>query len=111
MGNSIECKWGPGNETATTIILRIRTSTSQEAADAGWDTINGALSKPLPGAGEQAFIWDDFGDHKVRMFVRSGNATLEVQLQPRKGDTEGAKRLRDNAAAIGTNMLSSLVPA
>jgi hypothetical protein len=111
LGNSIECRWGPGNETATTFTLNISTSTSQAGADAGWKVASGYLPKPLPGVGEQAFISDEIGDHQIRVAVRSGNATLQIKLLPKKGDAKAEKALRDNAAAIGTNMLSSLVPA
>jgi hypothetical protein len=107
-GNTIFCRWGPEDESTVSAELQLNTAATQEIADAAWQ-INGQLFKnPLPGVGEQAFISSDIGDNHVNVEVRSGNAILSITLAAAKGgDTEP---LREAAAPLANDMLSSLVP-
>ncbi|BFU42336.1 hypothetical protein [Krasilnikovia sp. MM14-A1004] len=111
VGNSIDCRWGPGDGTASTVSLHLSTSTSQAGADAEWQILSAALPVPLNGVGEQAFISADTGSDSMQAAVRSGNANLDIRLTAKKGDAKGKGALRDAAAAIAADMLGSLVPA
>ncbi|GAB1694461.1 hypothetical protein [Krasilnikovia sp. M28-CT-15] len=111
VGNSIDCQWGPGDGTASTISLHLSTSTLQAAADAQWQILSATLPTPLNGVGEQAYISADTGSDSMRIAVRSGNVNLDIQLAARKGDAKSKRALRDAAATIATEMLGSLVPA
>jgi hypothetical protein len=108
IGNSISCLWSPGG-TAESVTLNLDTSTSQAAADKAWQIRTAVMADPLPGVGEQAFI-TVLGD-EIRVLVRSGNATLEVVIEARRGDARSLSRLREATAEIAGNMLGSLVPA
>ncbi|MGC9670632.1 hypothetical protein ACNTMW_29315 [Planosporangium sp. 12N6] len=110
-GNIIDCRWGPGDDTATRATLHVMTTKSQEAADAAWQTPSIILPTPLNGVGELAFISNPPGLHEIQVAVRSGNARLTITLTPKKGDAEGEDALRDAASAIATDMLTALVPA
>jgi hypothetical protein len=111
VGNSIDCRWGPGDGTATTVTLHLDTSTSQAGADSAWQILSAPLPMPLNGVGEQAFVSADTGSDEIQVALRSGNATLDIRLTPKKGDAKGETALRDAAAAIATDMLDVLVPA
>jgi hypothetical protein len=111
VGNSIDCRWGPGDGTATTVSLHLNTSTSQAAADAEWQILSAALPDPLNGVGEQAYMAADTGSDETQVVVRSGNANLDIRLTAEKGDAKGMDALRDAAAAIAVDMLGVLVPA
>jgi hypothetical protein len=111
VGNSINCRWGPGDETATTVTLHLDTSTSQAAADAAWQILSAPLPMPMNGVGEQAFVSADTGGREIQVAVRSGNATFDIRLTPKKGDAKGETATRDAAPAIATDMLNVLVPA
>jgi hypothetical protein len=111
VGNSIDCRWGPGDGTATTVTLHLNTSTSQAAADEEWQILSAAVPEPLDGVGEQAFMSASTGSDETQVAVRSGNANLDIRLISKTGDAEAAGALRDAAAAIATDMLGALVPA
>jgi hypothetical protein len=108
IGNSISCLWSPGG-TSESVTLNLDTSTSQAAADMAWQVRTAAMTDPLAGVGEQAFV-SVLGD-EIRVLVRSGNATLEVVIEARRGDARSLSRLRAAAPAIAGDMLGSLVPA
>lgn len=110
-GDSIDCRWGPGDGTAATVTLHLDTSTSQAAADAEWRILSAALPEPLKGVGEQAFMSADTGSDEIQVAVRSGNANLDIRLTGKKGNTENVDALRDAAAAIAADLLGVLVAA
>ncbi|AEV82380.1 hypothetical protein ACWT_1362 [Actinoplanes sp. SE50] len=111
LGDTISCQWGPADGTAPSAIMNLTTTTQQAAADRVWAIGDSTLKQPLNGVGEQAFMSEDVGFDETRIAVRSGNATVRIQLLAKRNDAGSRKALRGAAADIANDLLTCLVPA